>query len=41
MVLNNSMILLPKEPMKRRYFDQRVGWFTSAQTDYGIDESRS
>ena len=37
MVLNNSMILLPKEPMKRRYFDQRVGWFTSAQTDYGID----
>ena len=23
--MNNSMILLPKEQMKRRYFDQRVG----------------
>lgn len=41
MVLNNSMILLPKEPMKRRYFDQRVGWFTSAQTDYGIDNQEA
>jgi len=35
------MILLPKEPMKRRYFDQRVGWFTSAQTDYGIDNQEA
>ena len=41
MVLNNSMVLLPKEPMKRRYFDQRVGWFTSAQTDYGIDNQEA
>lgn len=41
MVLNNSMILLPKEPMKRRYFDQRVGWFTSGQTDYGIDNQEA
>ena len=41
MVLNNSMILLPKKPMKRRYFDQRVGWFTSAQTDYGIDNQEA
>jgi hypothetical protein len=41
MVLNNSMILLPKEPMRRRYFDQRVGWFTSAQTDYGIDNQEA
>ena len=41
MVLNNSMILLPKEPMKRRYFDQRVGWFTSTQTDYGIDNQEA
>ena len=39
--LNNSMVLLPKEPMKRRYFDQRVGWFTSAQTDYGIDNQEA
>ena len=37
MELNNSMILLPEKPMKRRYFDERVGWFTTSQTDYGID----
>ena len=40
-VLNNSMVLLPKEPMRRRYFDERVGWFTSSQTDYGIDNQEA
>jgi hypothetical protein len=35
------MILLPKTPMKRRYFDQRVGWFTSSQTDYGLEDQKS
>ncbi|WP_325450577.1 zinc-dependent metalloprotease [Gelidibacter sp.] len=39
--LNNSMVLLPKEPMKRRIFDQRVGWFTSGQIDYGLDAHES
>lgn len=39
--MNNSMILLPKKPMKRRYFDQRVGWFARGQTDYGLDVQRS
>lgn len=39
--MNNSMILLPKVPMKRRIFDQRVGWFTSRQTDYGLDAHES
>ncbi len=39
--INNSMLLLPKEPMQRRYFDQRVGWFTSAQTDYGLEDQKS
>lgn len=41
MVLNNSMVLLPKEPMRRRYFDQRVGWITSRQIDYGIDNQEA
>ena len=41
MLLNNSMILLPKEPMKRRYYDKRVGWFTTSQTDYGIDNQEA
>jgi hypothetical protein len=35
------MILLPKEQMKRRYFDQRVGWFSRGQTDYGLDAQKS
>ncbi|PIE49334.1 MAG: zinc-dependent metalloprotease [Flavobacteriales bacterium] len=39
--INNSMVLLPKEPMKRRLFDQRVGWFTTSQTDYGNAAQRS
>ena len=39
--LNNSMILLPKVPMMRRMFDERVGWFTSNQTDYGLEDQRS
>ena len=39
--LNNSMVLLPKEPMRRRYFDQRVGWFARSQTDYGLENHKS
>jgi hypothetical protein len=39
--MSNSMILLPEVPMQRRYFDQRVGWFTSAQTDYGSEAQKS
>jgi len=35
------MILLPESPMKRRYFDQRVGWFARGQTDYGQDAQKS
>jgi hypothetical protein len=38
---SNSMILLPKVPMKRRYFDQRVGWFARGQVDYGLDAQKS
>ena len=41
MLLNNSMVLLPKEPMKRRYFDQRVGWITNSQIDFGIDNQEA
>ena len=39
--MSNSMVLLPKVPMKRRYFDERVGWFTRGQTDYGLDVQKS
>jgi len=39
--ISNSMVLLPKEPMKKRYFDSRVGWFARSQTDYGIDKQKT
>ena len=39
--INNSMILLPEEPMKRRYFDERVGWFARGQVDYGLEAQES
>ncbi|MGB5819870.1 MAG: zinc-dependent metalloprotease [Saonia sp.] len=39
--VNNSMILLPDNPMKRRYFDRRVGWFARGQVDYGLDVQES
>ena len=41
--INNSMILLPEKPMKRRYFDRRVGWYARSQVDYGLaaQESKS
>ncbi|SEL72222.1 protein of unknown function [Aquimarina amphilecti] len=39
--MSNSMILLPETQMKRRMFDQRVGWFARGQTDYGLDAQES
>jgi putative NIF3 family GTP cyclohydrolase 1 type 2 len=39
--INNSMILLPDNLMKRRYFDERVGWFARSQTDYGQEDQKS
>ena len=35
------MILLPEEPMKRRYYDERVGWFARGQVDYGLEDQES
>jgi hypothetical protein len=35
--VNHSMILLPKEPMKPRLWDERVGYISIAQTDYSRD----
>jgi hypothetical protein len=41
--LNSSMVLLPKVPMRPRYFDPRVGYFATGYTDFdanpqGIEE---
>lgn len=43
--LNSSMILLPKVPMKPRYFDPRIGFFATSYTDFdanpqGIEKIR-
>lgn len=43
--LNSSMVLLPKVPMKPRYFDPRVGYFATGYIDFdanpqGIEEIR-
>src|SRR6056300_145798 len=39
--INNSMILLPENPMKSRYFDRRVGWFKRDQVDYGLEDQKT
>jgi Met-zincin/Domain of unknown function (DUF5117)/Domain of unknown function (DUF5118) len=41
LMLSNSMILLPETPMQKRLFDERVGWFASSQTDYGLPDQKS
>lgn len=39
--MNQSMILLPEEPMQPRLHDPRVGWFTVSQYDYGSEELKA
>jgi len=39
--MNSSMLLLPKEPMKQRLADQRVGWFSRSVIDYGSDQQKA
>ncbi len=39
--LNTSMVLLPKVPMQARLYDERVGYFSRRQTDYGIDAQKA
>ena len=39
--MNHSMLLLPERPMMPRVFDERVGYFSTRQTDYGRDEQRT
>ena len=40
-LLHYSMVKLPEEPMQPRLFDDRVGYFSVRQIDYGRDEHRS
>ena len=38
--INNSFILLPKEPMQKRLYDARVGYFASSYLEYGDDQQQ-
>lgn len=39
--MNSSMLLLPKEPMKQRLADQRVGWFSRSIVDFGSNAQKA
>ena len=39
--MSQSLILLPENPMRPRYFDSRVGWFTLNKYDYSSNELKS
>jgi len=41
MLMNQSFILLPKDKMTPRLYDERVGWFTVSQYDYSSDKLKS
>ncbi len=40
MEINNSFILLPGEPMKKRPYDARVGYFASSYLEFGDSQQR-
>ncbi len=39
--MNQSLVLLPLEPMRPRLADERVGWFTVEQIDFGLEEQKA
>jgi len=39
--MNQSLVLLPREPMMPRFADERVGFFTLSQVNYGLDEQKA
>ncbi len=39
--MNTSLILLPKQPMRKRYFDSRVGYFANQYAVFGEESQRS
>ncbi|HEA19855.1 hypothetical protein LCGC14_0713630 [marine sediment metagenome] len=38
--INNSFILLPKNPMRKRLYDERVGYFASSYLEYGDQQQK-
>ena len=39
--MRQSLVLLPKEPMRPRYADARVGFFSVERVNYGLDEQKA
>ena len=39
--MNQSLVLLPTEPMRPRYADPRVGFFSINRINYGLDEQKA
>jgi hypothetical protein len=39
--MNTSMFLLPKTPYRRRFYDERVSYFSDGYTNYGLDAQKS
>jgi hypothetical protein len=39
--MNQSFILLPEKPMQPRLYDDRIGYFSLRQTDFGLDEHKA
>ncbi|MCZ6916263.1 MAG: zinc-dependent metalloprotease [Gemmatimonadetes bacterium] len=41
MQMHQTMVLLPKEPMRPRHSDPRVGFITITQVNFGLDEQKA
>ncbi len=39
--MRQSLIVLPREPMRPRYADQRIGFFSVSRVNYGLDEQKA
>ena len=39
--MRQSIVLLPKEPMRPRHFDPRVGYFSVDRVNYGLDQLKA
>ncbi len=39
--MNQSLVLLPREPMRPRHADERVGYFSVRQVNFGLQEQKA
>ena len=39
--MNQSLVLLPRQPMRPRYADDRVGYFTTQRINFGITDQKA